>query len=230
MANDWNSSTVLIISDDADFSRSLSTRLQTQRGCPTSILMGADLCAGFADASFDAAVIGPVPNEAVCPLLVALESLHKPVILLSDTGKQAPDPKPSERDVILVPRTEGYVDILVLLLWQALRTEEALERARKAEQSEAAQSSQAALGRYMLEMRHTVNNSLTSLLGNSELMLGEPGTLSASTRAQVVTIRSMALRIHEVFQRFSSLQKELAAVDQPGDDPQSHPGSLARRV
>jgi hypothetical protein len=33
--------------------------------------------------------------------------------------------------------------------------------------------------------------------------------LSAAARAQIETIRNMALRIHEVLQRFSSLEKEM---------------------
>src|SRR6202521_4880794 len=68
------------------------------------------------------------------------------------------------------------------------------------------------VGRYMLEMRHGLNNALTSVLGNSDLLLLEPGSLSAPARAQIETIRNMALRIHEVLQRFSSLEKEMNMV------------------
>ena len=49
----------------------------------------------------------------------------------------------------------------------------------------AALERQATLGRYVLEMRHNLNNALTSLLGNSELLLLEPGALSAEARPQV---------------------------------------------
>ena len=41
---------------------------------------------------------------------------------------------------------------------------------------------EAALGRYMLEVRHAFNNALTSVLGNSELLLLESGALSAQAR------------------------------------------------
>ncbi|MGA7443934.1 MAG: hypothetical protein WBW82_17300, partial [Candidatus Sulfotelmatobacter sp.] len=76
----------------------------------------------------------------------------------------------------------------------------------------AALEQQAMLGRYMLEMRHGLNNALTSLLGNSDLLLIEPGTLSAQVRGQIETIRNMTLRVHEVMQRFSSLEKEMNVV------------------
>jgi hypothetical protein len=62
-------------------------------------------------------------------------------------------------------------------------------------------------------MRHTMNNALTSVLGNAELMLLEPGTFSAGVRSQIDTIRNMALRLHEILQRFSSLEKEMMFVE-----------------
>jgi signal transduction histidine kinase len=65
----------------------------------------------------------------------------------------------------------------------------------------------------MLEMRHSLNNALTSVLGNSELLLLDPGQLSAAARSQIETIRNMSLRMHEVMQRFSSLEKELKVVE-----------------
>jgi hypothetical protein len=42
----------------------------------------------------------------------------------------------------------------------------------------------------------------------------EPGSLSAAARSQIETVRNMALRMHEILQRFSSLEKELRVVEQ----------------
>ena len=75
---------------------------------------------------------------------------------------------------------------------------------------------EAMLGRYMMDMRHNVNNALTSVLGNAELLLLEPG-LPANVQAEADTIRNMALRLHEVFQRFSSLEKELSVAARESD-------------
>jgi len=58
-------------------------------------------------------------------------------------------------------------------------------------------------------MRHSLNNAMTSLLGNAELLLLQPGELSAPSLAQIKTIHTMALRINEVMQRFSSLAAEM---------------------
>jgi hypothetical protein len=45
------------------------------------------------------------------------------------------------------------------------------------------------------------------------LLLLEPGQLSAQSLAQIKTMHSMALRIHEVMQRFSSLANEMQEAE-----------------
>jgi signal transduction histidine kinase len=67
----------------------------------------------------------------------------------------------------------------------------------------------------MLDMRHNLNNALTSILGNSELLLLDGDGLTEPVRLQIDTVRNMAVRIHEVLQRFSSLEKELIAAGKP---------------
>jgi hypothetical protein len=61
----------------------------------------------------------------------------------------------------------------------------------------------------MVEMRTNINNALTTVLGNAELLVHEPG-LPASVQMQADAIRSMAMRLHEIFCRFSSIEKELS--------------------
>jgi signal transduction histidine kinase len=75
---------------------------------------------------------------------------------------------------------------------------------------------QALLGRYMLEMRHGLNNALTSILGNAELILLDSGSLSPNLKMQVETIHNMGMRINEILQRFTSLQKEMQLVEKQG--------------
>jgi len=113
-----------------------------------------------------------------------------------------------------LPRTEHWLETVILVGSEAVHRSRAESRARSAESSCAVLERQAMLGRYMLEMRHNLNNALTSVLGNSDLLLLEPGSFSAPTRAQIETIRNMTLRIHEIMQRFSSLEKEMNVVAQ----------------
>jgi|ERR1035438_205317 hypothetical protein len=89
-----------------------------------------------------------------------------------------------------------------------LRRREAELRVSEANQLCAAAQADATLGRYMVEMRTNVNNALTTVLGNAELLVSETG-LPATVAAQADAIRNMALRLPEIFQRFSSLEKEL---------------------
>jgi len=95
-----------------------------------------------------------------------------------------------------------------LLGREILRRVRAESRVRETEKASATAEAEATLGRYMVEMRTNVNNALTTVLGNAELLVQEPG-LPATVQVQADAIRNMALRMHEVFQRFSSIEKEL---------------------
>jgi len=114
--------------------------------------------------------------------------------------------------ILVVRQYEAWTDTLVLLATEALRRAEAVARARRAEETNGILRRHAVLGQYVLDMRHSMNNALTSVLGNSELLLLEPGALAAEAHAQIDTIRHMALRMHEILQRFSSLEKEMTVV------------------
>jgi len=94
---------------------------------------------------------------------------------------------------------------------EILRRRQAESRAREAEKLCTAARAEATLGRYMIEMRTNVNNALTTVLGNAELLALEPG-LPASVLAEADAIRNMALRLHEIFQRFSSIETELTVA------------------
>jgi len=114
--------------------------------------------------------------------------------------------------VLELRREPGIWPVIAGLIGrEILRRRQAESRAREAEKICAAAQAEATLGRYMLEMRTNVNNALTTVLGNAELLVLEPG-LPATVLAQADTIRNMALRLHEVFQRFSSLEKELTVA------------------
>ncbi len=53
--------------------------------------------------------------------------------------------------------------------------------------------------------------------GNSELILLDGEQFPESIPAQVETIRNQALRINEILQRFSSLEKELRVTEKYGE-------------
>src|SRR5438132_11397405 len=203
----------MIISDDADFSREVTSRWQTERSVPPFTLMSGDLCHGFDAGAFELAIVGAIAPRAITPLLKALEATGKPVVFVCNDVQTAQVVRDTQPRVLLLRQHEGWLDALVLLSTEALRRTEAVARAIKTEHARAALERQATLGRYMLEMRHSLNNALTSVLGNSELLLIEPGSLSAAGRSQLETIRNMAVRLHEILQRFSSIEKEMSVIE-----------------
>jgi signal transduction histidine kinase len=111
--------------------------------------------------------------------------------------------------VLTFAQHEAWVDFLVLLAGESLRRVDAARRAQDAEAESKRLEYLATLGEYTLEMRHNLNNALTSVLGNAELLLLEPGGFSAESREQLDTIHNMTLLMHEILQRFSSLESEL---------------------
>ena len=205
--------TVLIISDDPEFARTIMARWQSGNNMPAFTVMKGDLCQKLDADSFEVAIVGAVRPVVLASVLKALEPLTKPVLFIWDGGQSVETVRASQLRVMILRENEGWLDALVLLVSEALRYCEALARAIRAEEANILLKRQATLGRYVLEMRHSLNNALTSVLGNSELLLLEPETLSAGARSQIETVRNMALRMHEILQRFSSLEKELTVIE-----------------
>ena len=138
-------------------------------------------------------------------------------MLVCKESQSAQEVRETQPRVMVLRQHEGWLDALVLVSSEVLRRCEALARAHRAEQACKLLEREATLGRYMLGMRHTLNNALTSVLGNSELLLLEPGSLSAVARSQIETVRNMALRMHEILQRLSSIEKELSVVEKQAE-------------
>jgi signal transduction histidine kinase len=203
--------TVLVISDDVDFSRSITARWQVERNVPTFTMLSGDLWPRSVD-SFEVAIVGPLRRELLSLILEPLHSTLQPLFCVCEDAATARLVRERWPRTSVLRHDENWLDGLILAAGEGVQRAIADARARAAEQTCATLERQAMLGRYMLEMRHGLNNALTSLLGNSDLLLIEPGTLSAQTRGQIETIRNMTLRIHEVMQRFSSLEKEMNVV------------------
>jgi signal transduction histidine kinase len=217
--------TVLIISDDAEFSRSVTSFWQTQPETPAFTLMSADLCSSLDADQFDLAVVAAVQPKFLVSVLQALELTGHPVLLI--TEREGFSVREAQPGVVVIRQHEGWMESLVLVARVALQHQQALTRAHRAEISNAALQRQAALGRYMLEMRHSMNNALTSVLGNSELLLLDPGCLPANAGSQIETIRNMSLRMHEILQRFSSLEKELNVLEKQAEQDKRRKSQVA---
>jgi signal transduction histidine kinase len=202
-------STVLLVSEDPEFSGAIPARWQTEPRIPAFTLMTGDLCQSFDPEIFDLAIVGELRPEVLARVLNLLESSGRPTLLFASSELDTSEIPPH---AIVIRKLPGWLDTLVLVASQILQRCEAVDQAGVLQEVHASAEREATLGRYMLEMRHGVNNALTSLMGNAELLLLDGKCLTPDARLQVETIRNMSLRIHETMQRFSSLEKELNAV------------------
>lgn len=198
---------VLIISDDPEFARTIVGRWQMEQVVPAFTLMGSDLPSGATRAAGSVTIVGPRVQRQTA-ILASLEASGTSVICVTGHGDLTTLRSGFPR-VLFLRQSDGWCDVLVLLASEVLRRCQAASRLHRSEQLLNASNRHATLGKYMLEMRHGLNNCLTSVLGNAELLLLEPGALSSQACEQVETIHTMALRMHEVMQRFSSLESEM---------------------
>ncbi len=207
-ANAVERPTVLIISDQADFSRAISTRWQAERNSPTFLLNGSSSCGQSQDQKFDLAIVGGI-DAPVESTLDVLRASGKPLLHVSRlNGKSS-----KLEGVVNIPEIEDWPELAVTVGKQVLERESIAADLAKISEAKTQLEREASLGRYILEMRHNLNNALTSILGNSELMLLDPESISPSLRVQVETIRNMGMRMNEIMQRFSSLQKEMQLTE-----------------
>jgi signal transduction histidine kinase len=158
-------------------------------------------------------VVGPVGDGKLSGVLRSLDPATAVILCAPADSKEFGQLRAKYPRLVHVPLREDWAQTLLLVAGESLRRVEAVRLARQAERAAAKNETHATLGRYMLEMKHSVNNALTSMLGNAELLLLEPGQLSSQSLAQIKTIHSMAMRINDVMQRFSSLATEMAEAE-----------------
>ncbi len=200
---------VLILTDDAEFARLLSACWQVERQLPGLSVLTSDLWRNSDGVSPDLIVIGPLKEGKLAESLRSMEPNVAVILCAPADGAELGLLRKRYPRLLHVPLKEDWTQMVLLLAGESLRRAQAVKQVERAEQRAAENANQAMLGRYMIDMRHSVNNALTSLLGNAELLLLEPGQLSTQSIAQIKTIHTMALRINEVMQRFSSLASEV---------------------
>jgi hypothetical protein len=225
-----NRQTVIILSSDASFSREVIAKWpqgNANATAPEFILLDPSLARDLTSVQYDLAIAdfctssirenGPSDTHRICgketiqkqfdSIKRSIVASGKPALVIhSDLDRDFYVIKGSlielRREPLLWAETVGLIGR------EVLRRRQAESRSREAEDISYAAHADAILGRYMLEMRVNINNALTTLLGNAELLSHESG-LPASVQVQADALRNMALRLHGIFQRFESLDKEL---------------------
>lgn len=216
--------TILIVSDDPSFSSAVTARWQRERATPSFILMGGDLCHDLSSDTFDIAIVGAVNTSVLAKVLHELESVGNPTLLISETycEENSIDPR-SHKKLRVVPgnkindANEDWLNGPLQLAGEMLSRRRAELLCQQLQHACVTLQRQADLGNYMIGVRHSLNNALTSVLGNSELVLLDGESMPHSAQSQLESIRNMALRMHEILQRFSSMEKELKVAEKEAE-------------
>jgi hypothetical protein len=165
-------SSVLIVSDDTEFARTIAARWQAERRVPEITLSTSDVWQSSAAEGYNLVIVGPVRDNKISAILSALNTIPTAAtIYVSTESKDVPHLAAQHSHVLIVPREDGWIGILILIAGEALRRAAATARAQRAERIAAEAQGNAVLGRFMLDMRPSVNNALTSVLGNADLLL-----------------------------------------------------------
>jgi N-acetylglucosamine kinase-like BadF-type ATPase len=205
-----NQAGVLIITDDAEFTREITARWQQERMSADVTLATSDVWATAIGERHDVVIVGPLSDEITEALLEALaEQCASTVIFVSLNERILAQVAHYHPNVVTIARKGDWAKEAIAAAGEALgRSAEVAEPHSELEDSRESERC-AALGRYMLEARPRWNNALTSVLGNADLLLLEPATLPESARDQVQAIQTMALRLNEIMQRFSTIDAAL---------------------
>ncbi len=204
---------VIILTDETEFGRLLTACWQTERQAPNITVLSSDLWREQDAPAHDLVVLGPVRDGKLTSVLSSLDPVTAVILCIPADSKEFGQLRSKYPRLVHIPLREDWAQTLLLVAGESLRRAEALRIARQAERNAAKNENQATLGRYMLDMKHSVNNALTSMLGNAELLLLEPGQLSSQSLAQIKTMHNMAVRINEIMQRFSSLESEMREAE-----------------
>ena len=216
----------VIISDSTDFGRTLMARWQAEREVPAFTLLSAEFSDDARVVSGDVAVIAPLPRARLEPVLRSLAASGTAAVCVSDDPGTWAWARSLHPRALVIPHQDAWADTLVTFCSEVLARVASQERALQAERLAAENQHFATLGRYIVEMRHSYNNAMTSLLGNAELLLMEPGAFSARVREQLHTIRAMAMRMNQMMLRLRSLEAEMEIVESdPSDIPQRKVGT-----
>lgn len=219
---------ILIISDEPEFARSVAASWQTTRHVAEITVATSDVWHPSVAAGYGVVIVGPVRNGRSAAILSALGgSPGTAIIAVVDDERTCSLLQIEHPHSIFITRQGGWTSSLIAVSSEALRRVEAVGRAQRAERVALESQSYATLGRYMLEVRPSVNNALTSVLGNADLLLFDSNPAGEDSREQIRTIHTMALRLNEIIQRFSSLANEIRMNEK---ESQAETEGLAERL
>jgi signal transduction histidine kinase len=210
---------ILVVSGDREFVDAIVQSWQRLRYAPEFMVASANAAAAFPRCAVvltdDLAALPQLAAGVVLAIAVtagvAAEATGGPM------GDAALPEAGSKLRVVRIARRDGWADYAAALAQETVLRLDA--QAQVAEMKLRLRESErfAALGRFIVEARHGLGNALTGVLGHSELLLLEDDGLRGEVRAQLETIHTMSLKMHETFHRLSSLEMELRMAERQAD-------------
>lgn len=196
---------VLIVSDDPEFVNSLVLVWPGSSCIPEFQLCGTR---GNCDCSQSSIAVLDGPE--------GLANLTAEVSLaIAITGDEPlPEAGVAGRQAVQIRRRTGWAEVAAALAQEAFLRANALQRVAELEHRLMESERLVALGSFIDNARHGLGNALTSVLGNSELLLESELGLQQQVRGQLETIHAMSLKIYETLQGLSSLKTASQAAEQ----------------
>ena len=204
---------VLILTDDSEFARLLCSCWRAERRPPSLTVVNSYVWQASGSQSPDLVVVGPISADRLSRTLAAISPATTTILCSAADAQEIRKLRQRFPNLLHLALREDWPQTLLFVADEALRRVAAHRQAQQLLARAARSEREAILGRYMLDMKHSVNNALTSILGNAELLLLEPGQLSAQSLQQVKTVHQMTLRLHEIMQRFSALASEIREAE-----------------
>lgn len=204
---------LLVVSDQAGFFRDLVARWQMQSQVPEFTAVNSDLLRSTSASAFDIAIAGELQASRANEIRTLLNRGASPAVYVTAAGESVHGLRRAYPRLTVIPRHDAWLDTLVLVTEEVLKRREIATHIQRLEQNARSQEAHAALGKYMAEMRHGFNNALTSVLGNAELLMLQSAGLELNMREQLETLHAMTLRLHEMMQRFTSLELEMQCAE-----------------
>jgi hypothetical protein len=198
---------ILVVSDDSEFVRSLTSRWRTEKDSPIITVVSSGVSRQASSTGYEIVVVGPLREGAALPQGPAVHS--ESVVCAVGDQQSLEMVRAAHGDWLLLPECPGWAKILFSLAGEILRRKAAEKRARESEITNLSQRRFGILGKSLLEARPGMVNALTSLLGNADLILLSEEPLPDQCRENVRTIHTMALRLNEIVQRLSSIENEM---------------------
>lgn len=200
---------ILVVSGDREFVDALAQSWHRLRYSPEFMVASAD-----AAAAFPRCAVVLTDDLAVLPQLSAGVVLAIAVI----AGAAMPEAGGKLR-VVRMARNghSGWAEPAAALAQETALRLDAQAQVAEGKQRLREMERLAALGRFIVEARHGLGNALTGVLGHSELLLLENEGMRGEVRAQLETIHSMSLKMHETFHRLASLEMELRVAERQAE-------------